>query len=116
VPEEPQEGLAPYGTPQHSKLLKTEHYTHWILTNLLHKESGIQVSIFNLYVPVLPEEKKDCWNKLREFLNMHQIENIIIVGDLNVTLSQGKKKGEPLLEIPSVNGLRTSYLIGNWKI
>jgi exonuclease III len=41
------------------KLLKTEHYTHWILTNLLHKESGIQVSIFNLYVHVLPEEKKE---------------------------------------------------------
>jgi hypothetical protein len=41
------------------ELLKKKNYTHWILTNLLHKESGIQVSIFNLYVPVLPEEKKN---------------------------------------------------------
>jgi hypothetical protein len=78
------------------KILKTKQYIHWILTILLHKESGIQVSIFNPYVPVLLEEKKYCWNKLKEFLSMHQIENIIIVEDLNVTLSQGKQKGEPL--------------------
>jgi exonuclease III len=82
------------------EILKTKYYTHWILTNLLHKESGIQVSIFNLDVLVLPEEKKDCWNKLREFLNMHQIENIIIVGDLNVTLSQGEKKGGTIVRDP----------------
>jgi hypothetical protein len=47
---------------------------------------------------------------------MHQTENIIIVGDLNVTLSQGEKNGEPLLDIPSVNGLRTSFFIGIWNI
>jgi hypothetical protein len=82
------------------ELLKTEHYIHWILTILLHKESGIQVSIFNLYVLVLLEEKKDCWNKLKEFLSMHQIENIILVGDLNVTLSQGEKKGGTIVRDP----------------
>jgi hypothetical protein len=88
--------------------LKTKYYTHWILTNLLHKESDIQVRIFNLYVPVLLEEKKDSWNKLREFLNMHQTENIIIAGISMSLYPKGKKKGEPLLEIPSVNGLKTS--------
>jgi hypothetical protein len=75
------------------KILKTEHYIHWILTILLHKESGIQVSIFNLYVPVLLEEKKDCWNKLKEFLSMHQIENIIISeGPQCHFIPRGKKR------------------------
>jgi exonuclease III len=75
------------------EILKIENYTQWILTILLHKESGIQVSIFNLYVLVLPEEKKVCWNKLREFLDMHQIENIIIVGDLMSLYPKGEKRG-----------------------
>jgi hypothetical protein len=82
------------------EILKTQHYIHWILTILLQKELSIQVSIFNLYVPILLEEKKDCWNKLKEFLRMHQIENIILTRDLNVTLSQGGKKGGAIVRDP----------------
>ena len=43
---------------------------HWIFTKLIHKASGHSVSLFNLYVPVLQSEKKDCWNKLESFLNL----------------------------------------------
>jgi exonuclease III len=39
--------------------LKEEFCTlHWIYTKLIHKDSGHQVSLFNLYVPVLLNEKK----------------------------------------------------------
>jgi hypothetical protein len=96
------------------KILKTKHYIHWILTILIHKESGIQVSIFNLYVPVLLEEKKDCWNKLKEFLSMHQIENIIIIGDLNVTLSQGEKKGGTIVRDPIREWVEDTIL--DWEL
>jgi exonuclease III len=40
------------------ELLTTDHCTHWILTNLLHKKPGNRVCIFNIYVPVLPSKKK----------------------------------------------------------
>ena len=39
-------------------LLNTNYCTHWILTKIIHKESGIHISLFNIYVPVLPFEKK----------------------------------------------------------
>eukprot|EP00253_Pinus_taeda_P018034 PITA_18034 len=60
---------------------------------LLHKDSGQQVSIFNLYAPVIPSEKKLCWDSLQSFLLFHSPENIIIAGDLNVTLAAEEKKG-----------------------
>jgi exonuclease III len=37
---------------------------------------------------------------LKEFLSSHQLENIIIVGDLNVTLSLGEKKGGSIVRDP----------------
>ena len=43
-------------------------HTHWILTILHHKESGIQVCILNVYVPALLSEKKDCWLSIQDVL------------------------------------------------
>jgi hypothetical protein len=63
------------------------------IPNCSIKNSGHQVSLFNLYVPVLMSEKKTCWDSLKIFLNAHNTENLIIVGDLNVTLSSTEKKG-----------------------
>jgi exonuclease III len=40
-------------------LVSTKSCTHWILTQLLHKASGTQVCLFNIYVPVLFSEKKN---------------------------------------------------------
>jgi exonuclease III len=84
------------GTIWNSKkydLLMHEARKHWIFTSLLHLETGRQVSLFNLYVPVLPEDKKSCWETLRDFLQQNVLDNIILGGDLNLTLSANEKKG-----------------------
>lgn len=59
----------------------------------MHKDSGLEVCLFNLYVPILFSKKRDCWDLLREFLSSHQLENIILGGDLNITLALEEKKG-----------------------
>ena len=66
---------------------------HWILTELLHKETGLKLSIFNIYVPMAPGEKYQCWNSIQEYLNTNPAENLILARDLNITLSQTEKKG-----------------------
>ena len=74
---------------------------HWVFTKLNHKQSGRKVSLFNLYVPVLHAEKKECWNSLEFFLQLHNRENIIVAGDLNVTLAANEKKGGNPVRDPS---------------
>ena len=46
-------------------------------------------------------KKKNCWNTLESFLNLHQLENIIVAGDLNVTLATNEKKGGTPVRDPS---------------
>ena len=74
-------------------MVTEESDNHWLFTKLLHKDSGHQVSLFNLYVPVLLAEKRIYWDSLKYFLSMHIPKNIIIAGDLNVTLAAEEKKG-----------------------
>ena len=40
------------------ELIESKHFLHWILTKLLHKDSNIQVCLFNIYVPSLYAEKR----------------------------------------------------------
>ena len=75
-------------------IVEEEGTTHWIFTKLYHKYFGHFVSIFNLYVPVSFVEKKECWDSLKIFLNQHNPENLVVAGDLNVTLSLAEKKGD----------------------
>eukprot|EP00253_Pinus_taeda_P011603 PITA_11603 len=53
--------------------------------------------MFNLYALVLPSEKKHCWDLLQSYLFLHNLENIIIAGDLNVSLAAEEKKGGSLV-------------------
>ena len=53
---------------------------NWIFTSLLHLETGRQVSLFNLYVPVLLEGKISCWETLQDFLQQNVLENIMLGG------------------------------------
>ena len=73
---------------------------HWILSTLHHKESDIQVSILNIYVPVLMSKKKDCWQSIQEILSSQKLENIILAGDLNITLNAMGKKGGSIVRDP----------------
>jgi len=53
--------------------LVEEGTTHCLFTKLYHKGSGHFVSIFNMYVPVVFVEKKECWDSLNFFLNQHNL-------------------------------------------
>ena len=46
------EGIASFWDSSKYDLIHEECCPHWLLTKLLHKESGHQVSMFNLYAPV----------------------------------------------------------------
>jgi exonuclease III len=95
-------------------LIEEEESTHWIYSKLLHKESGHLISLFNLYVPVLFSEKRVCWDSLKSFLNLHNPENIIIAGDLNITLSSSEKKGGSPVRDPAREWVED--LIMDWDL
>ena len=53
----------------------------------------ITFALFNLYVPVNYGEKKDSWQSIFDFLELHSPANIIAVADLNLALDRSEKKG-----------------------
>jgi hypothetical protein len=55
-------GLATLWTEELFQLNKSHETQHWIYTELTHCTSKLTISLFNLYVPVLYSEKRDCWN------------------------------------------------------
>ena len=70
---------------------------HWIFTELFHIPSKTAIDLFNLYVPVNFLENKECWNSLSYFLATNSPSNVILVGDLNITLALNEKKEELLV-------------------
>jgi hypothetical protein len=107
-------GLATFWDSTKLELTEEIGTIHWLFTNLIHKGSGRQVSLFNLYVPVLPNEKKDCWDSLQLFLNSHHTENLVVAGDLNVTLSLSEKKGGSIVRDPSREFVED--LMADWEL
>ena len=65
---------------------------HWIFSELFHIASKTSVALFNLYVPVNHNEKRECWSSLTDFLVSNSPVNIILAGDLNICLAPNKKK------------------------
>eukprot|EP00253_Pinus_taeda_P033119 PITA_33119 len=55
--------------------------------------SNLNLALFNMYVPVHYEEKKECWKTLSEFLDHINPRNIVIGGDLNIILDSKEKRG-----------------------
>jgi hypothetical protein len=94
--------------------MEEEGSAHWIFTKLLHKESGQPISLFNLYVPVQFSEKRACWDSLKSFLQQRNTENIIIVGDLNITLASSEKKGGSPVRDPAREWVED--LIMDWDL
>ena len=86
-------GLATFWDSAKLDLVEEERTTHWLFTKLLHKDFDHLLCIFNMYVPVSFVEKKECWDSLKKFLNRHKPENLVVAGDLNVTLALAGKKG-----------------------
>eukprot|EP00253_Pinus_taeda_P003178 PITA_03178 len=67
--------------------------TQWLFTKLQHLESDMILSLFNVYAPVSIGEKKHCWDSIRSLANYEELVDIIIAGDLNLTLSLSEKHG-----------------------
>ena len=49
-------------------------------------------SLFNIYVPVNYRENKQCWDSVGEMSHEVQLENVILDGDLNLTLNLNEKR------------------------
>jgi hypothetical protein len=75
-------------------LLVTETLNdHWLYLKLQHLDTNEVFSLFNVYVPVNAGEKKACWDSIRNLAKMENLENVMIVGDLNLTLILSEKRG-----------------------
>ena len=57
--------------------------------------------LFNFYVPANIGEKRECWDSVRHLLESENLENIIIVGDLNLTLCMEEKRGGTIVRDPA---------------
>jgi len=95
-------------------LIHSDSCMHWIFSQLLHRESGHTVSLFNIYVPQHIEEKKNCWKALLDYLTDNELENIILGGDLNVTLAQEEKRGGSIVRDPAREWVED--LISTWDV
>jgi exonuclease III len=107
-------GLCTLWNTSKIELISSDSCMHWIYTQLLHKESGHTVSLFNIYVPQHIEEKKNCWKTLLDFLTSNDLENIILGGDLNVTLAQEEKRGGSIVRDPAREWVED--LISAWDL
>ena len=94
-------GLATFWNSSMLDLIEEHSTIHWLFAKLLHHESGHQVSLFNIYAPTLLQEKKDCWESLNNFLATNHHENLVLSGDLNVTLALFEKKGGTPIRDPA---------------
>jgi exonuclease III len=96
------------------ELIRSELCMHWIFTQLLHKESGQTVSLFNIYVPQHIDEKRICWQSIQDYLIDNELENIILGGDLNVTLATEEKRGGSIVRDPAREWVED--LISAWDL
>ena len=86
-------GLATLWCEENFQLKKEYATQHWIFLELFHYTSKITYALFNLYVPVNYVVKKECWQLISDFIELNSPGNIIIAGDLNITLALNDKKG-----------------------
>jgi exonuclease III len=86
-------GIATLWKEEQFSLVNSYNTQHWSFTELKHTASKLTIALFNLYVPTVYSEKKDCWKTLIEYLELISPNNIIIVGDLNIVMNGKEKRG-----------------------
>eukprot|EP00253_Pinus_taeda_P002140 PITA_02140 len=74
---------------------------HWLLLKLQNLDTKEIFSLFNVYSPVNIQEKKECWDTIRRQVDLTNLENIIIDGDLNLTLHLTEKRGGNAIRDPT---------------
>ena len=87
---------------------------HWIFTEILFKESNLRLSLFNVYVPIALSEKQFCWTNLNDHMSTSELDNIVIVGDLNLTLSSEEKRGGNIVRDPAREWVED--IISDWGL
>jgi exonuclease III len=107
-------GLGTVWNTNKFELISADSTTHWIHTKLLHKATDRLVSLFNIYVPQILLEKQQCWETLKDYLQHNDLDNIILGGDLNVTLAQGEKKGGSIVRDPAREWVED--LMSDWDL
>ena len=58
--------------------------------------------------------KKKCWNLIGDYLKSHQMDNIVLTGNINITLSLGEKRGGSIVKDPLQEWVE--YLIIEWDL
>eukprot|EP00253_Pinus_taeda_P012274 PITA_12274 len=57
--------------------------------------------MYNVYAPNNAGEKKICWDSIKSLEDLENLENIIIAGDLNLTLLLSEKRGGNIVQDPA---------------
>ena len=92
--------------------LQSWHSTmHWIKTSLLHLPTGKILTVINVYMPAMYQEKIDCWSSLQNLQGSLELEDLIIVGDLNTKLHPKAKKRGFSSTGPHPRASRGSYIL-----
>lgn len=66
---------------------------HWPMLKMQHLVTKETFCLFNVYVSINAGEKKACWDSIRSQADMGNLDNVIIAGDLNLTLHSSEKQG-----------------------
>eukprot|EP00253_Pinus_taeda_P019942 PITA_19942 len=75
--------------------------THWLLLKMQNLDTKETFCLFNVYSPVNVGGKKYCWDSIRNQVDLKNLENIIIAGDLNLTLHSSEKRGGNAVRDPA---------------
>ena len=70
-------GLATLWAEDSFSLQNSFKTQHWIFTEIRHLASKTSLSIFNLYVLVNFQEKKECWKSPAEYVDANLPSNMI---------------------------------------
>jgi len=94
-------GLGSLWNTNKFSLISESLNTHWIFLKMQHLESKEIICLFNVYAPNNAGEKKNCWDSIKSLADLENLENIIIVGDLNLTLLASEKRGGSIVRDPA---------------
>jgi exonuclease III len=94
-------GLGSLWNPLKYRLVTEWHNTHWLFFKLQPLDSREAFSLFTVYVPTNIGEKKECWDSIRHLLELEKLKNIIVAGDLNLTLRMEEKRGGTIIRDPA---------------
>jgi exonuclease III len=106
-------GICTLWNPSIFSLQSWHSTTHWIRTTLLHIPTGKILNVFNVYMPVIYQEKIECWTSLQNLQGSLDPKDLIIAGDFNTTLHPKEKKGGTRVRTPLESILRISYPLFN---